>query len=104
MTQVLKAKLESLLTIVYPDLECDGLADQLLKTMGLEPDQTPPPAHQNNWNEADVVLITYADSVQQPDEKPLVTLHQFLTDCLEDSVSTVHILPFFPFSSMMGFL
>ncbi|MEO9523652.1 sugar phosphorylase [Marinobacter alexandrii] len=103
MTQVLRTKLASLLTTVYPDLECDGLADKLLETMGLEPEQPPPPAHQNNWDESDVVLITYADSVQQPDQKPLVTLHQFLKDCLEDSISTVHILPFFPFSSDDGF-
>ncbi|WP_203301666.1 sugar phosphorylase [Marinobacter sediminum] len=103
MTQALKTKLASLLTTVYPDLDCEALADQLLETMGLEPEQPPPPAHQNNWDEADVVLITYADSVQQPDQKPLVTLHQFLRDCLADSVSTVHILPFFPFSSDDGF-
>ncbi|WP_273427807.1 sugar phosphorylase [Marinobacter sp.] len=103
MTQVLRTKLASLLTTVYPDLECDGLADKLLETMGLEPEKPPPPAHQNNWDESDVVLITYADSVQQPDQKPLVTLHQFLKDCLEDSISTVHILPFFPFSSDDGF-
>uniref|UniRef100_UPI003565C3C1 alpha-amylase family glycosyl hydrolase n=1 Tax=Marinobacter sediminum TaxID=256323 RepID=UPI003565C3C1 len=103
MTQVLKTKLASLLTVVYPDLDCEALADQLLETMGLEPEQSPPPAHQNNWDEADVVLITYADSVQQPDQKPLVTLHQFLNNWLADRVSTVHILPFFPFSSDDGF-
>ncbi len=103
MTQVLKTKLASLLTTVYPDLDCEALADQLLETMGLAPEQSPPPAHQNHWDEADVVLITYADSVQKPDQKPLVTLHQFLNNWLADRVSTVHILPFFPFSSDDGF-
>ena len=103
MTQALEAKLVSLLTTVYPDLDCAFLADQLLSTMGLAPDQAPPPAHQNNWDEADVVLITYADSVQQAGQKPLVTLHQFLGDCLADSMSAVHILPFFPYSSDDGF-
>ena len=103
MTQALKAKLVALLNTVYTDLDGDFLADQLLGTMGLTPDQPPPPAHQNNWDESDVVLITYADTVQQTGQKPLVTLHRFLSDCLADSLSTVHILPFFPYSSDDGF-
>lgn len=103
MTQPLKVKLESMLEVVYPELDCDFLAEQLLATMGLEPNQEPPPAHQNHWDESDVVLITYADTVQRADEKPLVTLHRFLQDCLADTVSAVHILPFFPYSSDDGF-
>ena len=103
MTQSLKGKLVSMLEVVYPELDGDFLADQLLATMALEPNKSPPPAHQNNWDESDVVLITYADTVQQSGEKPLVTLHRFLSDCLADSLSSVHILPFFPYSSDDGF-
>ncbi|AXS84944.1 sugar phosphorylase [Marinobacter sp. Arc7-DN-1] len=103
MNQPLKAKLVAMLDVVYPELDCDFLSEQLLITMGLAANQPPPPAHQNNWDESDVVLITYADTVQQPGEKPLVTLHRFLSDCLADSLSSVHILPFFPYSSDDGF-
>ncbi|KEF32933.1 Putative sucrose phosphorylase [Marinobacter nitratireducens] len=103
MNHQLKTKLVSMLEVVYPSLDCDFLSDQLLSTMGLSPDQAPPPAHQNNWDESDIVLITYADSVQKDGQKPLVTLHQFLEDCLSETVSCVHILPFFPFSSDDGF-
>jgi len=103
MSQVLRAKLVSMLETVYPALDCDFLAGQLLTTMGLQADQPPPPAHQNHWSESDVVLITYADTVQQAGEKPLATLHQFLNHCLSDSISAVHILPFFPYSSDDGF-
>ncbi|PHQ24221.1 alpha-amylase [Marinobacter guineae] len=103
MNQPLKAKLVAMLEVVYPELDCDFLSEQLLTTMGLPPNQEPPPAHQNNWDESDIVLITYADTVQQPEEKPLVTLHRFLGDCLADSISSVHILPFFPYSSDDGF-
>ena len=70
---------------------------------GLEPDAPSPPAHQNQWDEGDVLLITYADTVQRDGEKPLVTLKHFLDDCLRDSVNAVHILPFFPYSSDDGF-
>ena len=103
MTQPLKSKLVAMLEVVYPELDSDALAGQLLTAMGLEPDQAPPPAHQNNWDESDVVLITYADTVQSAEEKPLQTLHHFLGNCLSDSVSSVHILPFFPYSSDDGF-
>lgn len=103
MTQPLKSKLVTMLEVVYPELDGDALAGQLLTAMGLEPDQAPPPAHQNNWDESDVVLITYADTVQRAEEKPLQTLHHFLGNCLSDSVSSVHILPFFPYSSDDGF-
>lgn len=103
MSQVLKAKLVSMLETVYPSLDCNFIAGQLLTAMGLHLEQAPPPAHQNRWTESDVVLITYADTIQQADEKPLATLHQFLNRCLSDIISAVHILPFFPYSSDDGF-
>lgn len=103
MSQPLKAKLVGMLEVVYPELDGDFLAEQLLGTMDLAPNREPPPAHQNNWDESDIVLITYADTVQREGEKPLQTLHRFLTDCLAETVSAVHILPFFPYSSDDGF-
>ncbi|GAA0850337.1 alpha-amylase family glycosyl hydrolase [Marinobacter szutsaonensis] len=103
MSQPLKAKLVGMLEVVYPELDCDFLAEQLLGTMELAPNREPPPAHQNNWDESDIVLITYADTVQREGEKPLQTLHRFLEDCLAETVSAVHILPFFPYSSDDGF-
>lgn len=103
MSQPLKAKLMGMLEVVYPELDCDFLAEQLLGTMELAPNQEPPPAHQNNWDESDILLITYADTVQREGEKPLQTLYRFLKDCLAETVSAVHILPFFPYSSDDGF-
>ncbi|WP_297092578.1 alpha-amylase family glycosyl hydrolase [uncultured Draconibacterium sp.] len=57
----------------------------------------------NKWNEKDIVLITYGDSIITDDEAPLQTLHQFLNTNLNEQLSVVHILPFFPFSSDDGF-
>jgi sucrose phosphorylase len=54
-------------------------------------------------NEQDVVLITYGDMVQKPGELPLKTLGKFLRQRLEGVVSSVHILPFYPYSSDDGF-
>jgi len=103
MTQPLTSRLEGMLQAVYPTLDCGALANDLLGAMALAPDAPSSPAHQNQWDEGDVLLITYADTVQRDGEKPLVTLKHFLDDCLRDSVNAVHILPFFPYSSDDGF-
>ncbi|MBI1370954.1 MAG: alpha-amylase [Planctomycetes bacterium] len=55
------------------------------------------------WTAADNVLITYGDSIRAADEKPLATLESFLADHLAGVIDTVHILPFFPWSSDDGF-
>ncbi|KAF2956610.1 alpha-amylase family glycosyl hydrolase [Marinitoga sp. 38H-ov] len=53
--------------------------------------------------EKDVILITYGDSIKKNGEKPLNTLHKFLNEHVKGIINTVHILPFFPYSSDDGF-
>ncbi|MCG8585754.1 MAG: alpha-amylase family glycosyl hydrolase, partial [Pirellulales bacterium] len=57
------------------------------------------------WDQTDIVLITYGDMVRSDgDASPLSELRGFLKDeSLDESLSTVHILPFFPYSSDDGF-
>lgn len=56
------------------------------------------------WSEKDVVLITYADQVRQPNVTPLAALRSFLLDRqLNDLIRCVHLLPFCPFTSDDGF-
>lgn len=54
-------------------------------------------------DERDVVLITYGNTISKQGERPLTTLRRFLEEHLWDAVSTVHVLPFFPYSSDDGF-
>ena len=54
-------------------------------------------------SEKDVVLITYADQVQNPPEPPLQELDAFLSSHIGGLVNSVHLLPFYPFSSDDGF-
>ena len=54
-------------------------------------------------SERDAILITYGDMVQEEGEAPLKTLASFLKKYLDDVISTVHILPFYPYSSDDGF-
>lgn len=55
------------------------------------------------WDESDVFLITYGDSILEEGKKPLETLHKFIKEKLSKAISIVHILPFFPYSSDDGF-
>ncbi len=106
MLDELRSKLAGSLEFIYPDIDTQYLATQLIETMGLDKECHRPGDHQNNWDEAEVLLITYADTIRdngKPDEKPLVTLHRFLEEKLKDSIRSVHILPFFPYSSDDGF-
>jgi len=54
-------------------------------------------------SERDTILITYGDMVREDGKPPLQTLAELLKDTLAGVVSTVHILPFFPYSSDDGF-
>jgi glycosidase len=54
-------------------------------------------------SERDVLLITYADQLREPDRAPLATLADFAKTHLTGIVSGVHLLPFYPWSSDDGF-
>lgn len=55
------------------------------------------------WDERDVILISYGDNIKQANEKPLKTLYEFLQLHLKDCFNSLHILPYFPYSSDDGF-
>lgn len=54
-------------------------------------------------SEKDSMLITYGDSIMKTDQMPLETLNQFLLKYVNDSLSAVHLLPMFPYTSDDGF-
>lgn len=55
------------------------------------------------YDERDVLLITYGDSLQDRETRPLQTLHAFAAARLRELFSGIHILPFYPYSSDDGF-
>lgn len=54
-------------------------------------------------DEKNIYLITYGDSIYTNQEKPLLTLHQFLQKYVKETISDVHLLPMFPWTSDDGF-
>ena len=55
------------------------------------------------FSEQDVVLITYGDLLTSGDRPPLGALRDFVRVFMRGAINTVHILPFFPYSSDRGF-
>lgn len=57
----------------------------------------------DRFTQKDVILITYGDLLKSADNSPLTTLGRFCDTYLEGNINTIHILPFFPYSSDRGF-
>lgn len=55
------------------------------------------------FTEKDIVLITYGDLLLSPGKRPLRSLSDFLDRFMRGAINTVHILPFYPYSSDRGF-
>ncbi|MEA2039866.1 MAG: sugar phosphorylase [Thermodesulfobacteriota bacterium] len=55
------------------------------------------------FTEKDIILITYGDLIQGDDQLPLEVLADFSDTYLNGGINTLHILPFFPYSSDRGF-
>ena len=64
---------------------------------------TVPHGHDQTWDEQDIMLITYGDTIQGIDEPPLETLAGFMKTYMPNCFSSLHVLPFFPYSSDDGF-
>jgi glycosidase len=79
------------------------LLDRLQTFKGQHPELSEVVLAGERVTEKDVILITYGDMVQSEDQVPLQTLGRFLSEYGRTLISTVHILPFYPYSSDDGF-
>ena len=96
-------KVHSHLKIIYQNIltdeEINSLSNQIFeKIPKLKNDDK-----LENWNESDIFLITYGDSIFTAKNKKLKTLKNFVDEFIKPYFNNIHILPFFPFSSDDGF-
>ena len=96
-------KVHSHLKIIYQNIlideEINSLSNQIFeKIPKLKNDD-----NLENWNESDIFLITYGDSIFSAKNKKLKTLKNFVDEFIKPYFNNIHILPFFPFSSDDGF-
>ena len=57
----------------------------------------------DSWTHKSVYVISYGDSLLSEKEEPIPTLKRFIDEKLNNLITGVHILPFFPYSSDDGF-
>lgn len=88
---------------LYPPEQAHPAYERLMYLMEQAKQRLEPLPEKPLFSEKDVVLITYGDSLQKAGEAPLQTLRQFAEEKLAGVISTIHILPFYPYSSDDGF-
>ncbi|WP_321290431.1 sugar phosphorylase [uncultured Sunxiuqinia sp.] len=97
----LRTKLINRLNRIYRKTLSEKWIEDFLQFV--EERKNPTPKQRPLWDERKVVLITYGDVVKQKGEAPLETLRKFANEHFRGCISTIHILPFFPYSSDDGF-
>lgn len=99
----LKIRVAEHLSLIYQDIDLEAWAEKLTNLMNYQEHLLSVAGHQNHWDQSDVALITYGNSITDTEHKPLETLCTFLEEHLGNIINILHILPFFPFSSDDGF-
>ena len=102
----LRESLELHLANIYPDLDESDLARKIAAafwTEGHVPRRRGRTPMHPIWTERDTYVIAYGNSLIDGEHKPLDLLKDFLSAHLKGTVSGVHILPYFPYTSDDGF-
>ena len=97
----------NLLKFIYGEETAENYLPRLVSIMEKAEREITAPAHRGAgelpMDQSDAVLICYGDSLRQPEKTHLATLRDFADEKLRDIFSSIHILPFFPYSSDDGF-
>ena len=91
-------KLNDLIKNIYPDRDDLNKITEDIANIVNSFKESSYLAKQKKWDNTDVFLITYSDSIINSKEKPLKTLYDFLKRFTK-SFNSVHVLPFMPSSS-----
>lgn len=99
--QHIRNQINSRLDFIYGEKADDAFRKRMFEL--IESHISGEQAKADRWDEKDILIITYGDSIKNNDEPGLQVLHRFLNKHLKESLSFVHLLPFFPYSSDDGF-
>jgi glucosylglycerate phosphorylase len=95
-------KIKERLSFIYDNQEIDSILESIevrianTKTKSLK-------LRKQNWDEKDLVLITYGDQFYEDNNPTLDTFKKMFDQYLADKFEIVHVLPFYPYSSDDGF-
>ena len=105
--QALRQRIVLHVEAIYSDVasvdDIQQLAEDIIDAAELRKRQCAPVANHDYWDQQDIAMITYADTIREEGVAPLRVLHKALEMLFKKTINTVHILPFFPFSSDDGF-
>lgn len=98
-----KDRLLDHLVFLYGEDAAVDFYPKIRKVISTYKDLIQPRGAEIAFDQKDIILITYADNVRNNEDPPLKTLGTFLSEWVSEVINTIHILPFFPFSSDDGF-
>lgn len=102
MENKVNAKIKKLINHIYGESFSDAHLNVLLTKLE-QAAVNITEKRKSDWDEKDVVLITYADQFSAKGEKALPVFTRFYNEWLSRTFSHVHLLPFYPWSSDDGF-
>jgi len=102
MENKVNAKIKNLINLVYGESFSDAHLAVLIEKID-NAAKVITDKRKADWDEKDVVLITYADQFSAAGEKALPVFTRFYNKWLSRAFSHVHLLPFYPWSSDDGF-
>lgn len=86
---------------LYPDETAQKALDSIIDLIYKYKQRIKPKEYQ--LSQKDIILITYGDQVSRSTEPTLDTLKEFMDKHLKGVINSIHILPFYPYSSDDGF-
>lgn len=101
MDKILKDRLRKSYVDIYKD---SNTADELLGLVEKVFDKAEEVRPKPEWiSEKDTMLITYGDSILDDGKPGLEGLTRFVREHVGETISTIHLLPVFPYTSDDGF-
>lgn len=104
LTPALQKKINKRLNMLYTKEQSKALLVKLQERLNHYQEALAKTNFKPKWDEQDVVLISYGDTITSKDEEAsLRCLKDFSDTWLKDVFSVIHLLPIFPYTSDDGF-
>ncbi len=109
--QQIRERMRGRLAFLYGEEQADRYMPELERILRVHHAHKPPEMlskereydPKERFSETDMILITYGDIVKGDGNTPLSALHNFVNTFNRGAINTIHLLPFFPYSSDRGF-
>ena len=107
----LEQRIQEKIIDLYGEIEADAVTNEIDRLVRVHNAHKPPELEEwesgfdprERFTEKDVILITYGDLILSSSRSPLRTLADFAEVFFRGLITTLHILPFYPYSSDRGF-